>query len=244
MARYRRLTHPPLREALIDLRLSEQLADSFVEELADKRIPGYDTITKMFRAAVSLQVSRNLEPAIAKGAGEHFGWRFDMKDGSRVAQLRRDGMTYNVLKGYTTWDDMKSAAQDVWNLYREWGSPRLVQRVAVRYTNVIDLPVGTDADAYMTSGPRIPSDLPQMFSSFLSRVVVPFSPEKATAVITLALEAPLEAVAPVVLDIDAFVTETFAPDSPDIWTRLGALREIKNRIFFSSLTEKALEAYS
>lgn len=48
----------------------------------------------------------------------------------------------------------------------------------------------------------------------------------------------------VILDIDAFAV---APDgafkSGDVWERIDELRDLKNKIFFSSLTANGIERY-
>lgn len=41
----------------------------------------------------------------------------------------------------------------------------------------------------------------------------------------------------VVLDIDAACEQSFGPDGPEMWEKLGALRKAKNVAFFGSLTE-------
>jgi len=245
VAEHRQLTHPPLREALIDIRIPEELPDSFIQAVAERTPRGFETQTKIWRGKWTFKVEQTKpeETAVTQDLGEQFGWRYDSKGGAKVVQLRRDGMTFSVLKGYTNWNEAKSSAQDLWRHYCEWGSPRMVNRLAVRYINVLELPPGADSDAYLTAGPRIPPELPQTFNNFLHRILIPFTPERANAIVTQALEAPLESGVPIVLDIDAFFSCTLAPDSPEIWTQLDRLREIKNRIFFASVTEKALEAY-
>jgi uncharacterized protein (TIGR04255 family) len=242
VAEHRQLAHPPLREALIDLRLSEELPDSFLNRAAGHKLSGYDTVTKILRGSLALQMTKPEEPPVTKVASEQFGWRYDAGDGSRVAQLRRDGMTYSVVKGYTKWEDARFSAQQLWRHYIEWGSPKSVSRLAVRYINVLQVPTGVDLDAYLTAGPRIPPGLPQIHNSFLHRVVIPFAPT-TTAIVTQVLESMLESSASVVLDIDVFMNGSFSPDSAEIWTELDNLRIIKNQIFFAALTEKALEAY-
>ena len=47
----------------------------------------------------------------------------------------------------------------------------------------------------------------------------------------------------ILLDVDAFMDVDWAPDDPRITERLGSLRELKNRGFFGSLTERSAEMY-
>lgn len=75
------------------------------------------------------------------------------------------------------------------------------------------------------------------------RVVVPM--ERGIAIITQAIdEAGLtEQILPVILDIDVFVEREFDPSGDEIWGCLDDLREMKNDIFYKSLTPAAWEKY-
>jgi len=70
-------------------------------------------------------------------------------------------------------------------------------------------------------------------------VLVPFEQDGATAIITQTLEMPALAV----LDVDVFTECSLEGTSVEIWSRLEKLRNIANRVFFSSLTEKVIESY-
>ena len=48
---------------------------------------------------------------------------------------------------------------------------------------------------------------------------------------------------PAVLDIDVFTEVSLEGASEETWSRLDDLRNIADRIFFSSLTEKVIESY-
>jgi uncharacterized protein (TIGR04255 family) len=47
----------------------------------------------------------------------------------------------------------------------------------------------------------------------------------------------------IVIDIDCYVMESMRPDDARLFERLGELRNMKNRIFFGSLTDRALEMF-
>jgi uncharacterized protein (TIGR04255 family) len=120
-----------------------------------------------------------------------------------------------------------------------------VSRTAARYINVIDLPPQSELNDYLTAGPQIPSELPQILEIFLQRVLVRYQAD-IYAAITQASEpsGPVPPSARVILDIDVFANRAFAAESGELWTLADTLRGIKNAIFFSSVTERALERYA
>jgi uncharacterized protein (TIGR04255 family) len=246
VAEHKQLTRPPLREALIDLRLGEELPLSTISEMGNHQLPDFEPPVQMWRGKITFPVAppKLPPPPIAQERDEPFGWRYATAGGSRIVQLRRDGLTFSVLQGYTNWAETKASAHAVWQQYCDWGRPAQVARVAVRYINVLTVPVGADFDVYLSAGPRVPPGAPNALSGFLNRVVIPFPQEKTWAVVTQALEQSKDpSVSAVILDIDVWRESRYPADSGDIWITLDSLRDIKNRIFFGSVTEIALEPY-
>lgn len=238
MARQRQLSRPPLREALIDIRLTNQLPISFAEALKDKVIPGYERKQQINFSEFSFDVGSGQ----SSGKQELAGWRYESPDSSRVVQVRRNGMTYSVLRDYKDWPEIKAATQEIWNLYRQWVSGIEIGRTAARYINVMEFPFGAELNDYLTAVPRIPDDLPQQLAHFLARVTVPFKHD-IFAIITQALEPSVEPATRVIVDIDVYAQRVFAGDSAELWDFIDYLREVKNMVFFSLVTERTLEAY-
>ena len=102
-------------------------------------------------------------------------------------------------------------------------------------------------DTVLTAGPKIPPDLPQNLTQFVTRVVLPMQTEGIVLTVLQSLQ-PAAAdgslgPAHVVLDIDAACEQTIAPDSTQMWERLEALRDAKNMAFFGSLTEPTWRSF-
>lgn len=232
-----RLKHPPLREALIDLRLRDELPDSVLPKFEAPK--GFPVSKAIRQGQFQFQVEKD-KPIHAHVVTEgEFGWRYENEDGSAVVQFRRNGLGYSVLKNYTSWDVLREAASNAWHGFLAVSGPVQVSRLAARYINGIAIPLGADLDEYLTAAPRIPEPLPQIVTSFIHRVFIPFTEHKATAIVTQTLETP----APAVLDIDVFIECSLDGASAEVWSELEKLRSIKNKIFFSSLTPKALDLY-
>jgi uncharacterized protein (TIGR04255 family) len=173
------------------------------------------------------------------------GYRMDSEDGSQVAQFRVDGFTFSRLPKYETFDEMRQEAQRLWVAYASCLQPEAVTRVAVRYINVMELPVGGyPLTAFLTAPPMLPNRLPQAFSSFLERLVFQEPKTGASVILTQAFEGVAgDGRYPVTLDIDAFRDREFEPNDAAIWAFLEELRNLKNDVFFESITEQTVELY-
>jgi len=69
------------------------------------------------------------------------------------------------------------------------------------------------------------------------RLQIPFDSPPAIAIVTQALQPNADEKAPYIFDIDVFRGAQSQSNSDDIWNSLHELRQVKNRVFFESLTE-------
>jgi uncharacterized protein (TIGR04255 family) len=119
--------------------------------------------------------------------------------------------------------------------------------VGLRYINKFDIPLFPQAlrdfNEYLTAAPIVPEGLPQGVNSFLTRVVIHDPEIDAAAIITQAFEQIIDPkFIPIILDIDAFKQKDRIGEE-EAWQALEELRHFKNKIFFSSITEKAKELF-
>src|SRR5437879_1369487 len=95
------LSHPPLSEALIDIRLREDLP---VGVLLGLRPPdGFPVTRELRQGQFQFKLDKDKlakAEVVAEGA---LGRRYEREDGSEVIQLRRNGLTYSILKNYQGW---------------------------------------------------------------------------------------------------------------------------------------------
>jgi hypothetical protein len=79
---------------------------------------------------------------------------------------------------------------------------------------------------------------------FLTRVHVADEPRDSAAVIVQALEPQFDPnVMSLLLDIDAYHELSLSPTDQDLLALFQQLRELKNEIFYASITEKSVEMY-
>ncbi len=91
----------------------------------------------------------------------------------------------------------------------------------------------------------LPDALPQSVGKFLLRYELrDFASDSCVNVSWALTELGDSSGVPVILDIDAYRPETLAMHGEGIWTGLEALRDLKNRCFFGSLTDDAVALYT
>lgn len=242
-----RLAHPPIHEAVIDLRIGSRddqnglltnlrsLAESFAADY-----PRVQTL-KTFEGRIHFEEAG---PSFEAGSGTLIGFMIRSEDERRFAQLRTTGLTVGHLKPYSSWDALFSDAWEVWTSYENTVSPQSVTRIATRFVNRLELPLRFNTEEYFTIPISVPDGLPDNLNAFEYSYVLDAG-DGLLAKVRLATERPSgqSAKSLVILDSDCFVPSVRPADDPAIRDDFGRLRELKNKIFFRTLTEKAVDLY-
>lgn len=246
MAAPRDLRNPPIVEALVDIRAAVSASPEAFEAVARELQSTYPTrkIRRGVKAEFRVEEGRLIPPT-----AEDLGFQGVMlysESGQALVQFRPDGFTFNNLKSYLGGDMLLVEALRLWSLFSDRLHPTAVTRVALRYINQLNLPYRHNDDfaKYLTAAPSTPAGAPQSVSEFLSRVVAYDSEASATIVTTQQLTTPDPSGFPlVVIDVDAFCMGEFPTDAQALRATLDTLRTLKNRTFFSLLTDAAVELF-
>lgn len=243
MAHARHLRNAPIREALVDIAVKIR-PETQLDLLASlQALIGEEfSIRQEIRSA---EVEVDLTQETNKVINTPVGYMFRTSDQKRVVQFKLNGFTFNWLRPYTDWNDLRAHALRMWQIYSEALQPEKVTRLALRYINQLELPIPAgDFSEYLAAQPNIPPALPQKVSNFFTRVAIHDDLTDCGAIITQVYEGLVNPkVFPLILDIDASKSVSLPSNAEEIWTILDQLRDFKNRIFFESLTEDAVRIF-
>lgn len=245
MTSYPQLSHPPIREGLIDIQFENEISKEFVDRhnvIASKE---YEKSTPIWHAIFNFSPEKITKDQVSNST---VGYRYDNSSPPNVLQCRTKGFTFSRLTPYSNWDDLSLNAKKAWNSFTCNSQEIVVNRIAVRFINQIELnlPI-SDFNEFLRCSPDIPEQLNTGLSAFLQRVVIPVPENNCIAIVIQALDEPtIEPITSlkILLDIDVFKTVKIDSKNTElIWQELEKLRNIKNRIFFSFITEKLIERY-
>ena len=237
--------NPPIIEAVIDWRVQNRpdlTLDSLLE-VHHKLQADFPDVRVLKRGDVQLQMGESIHESKSISTR---GYGFVSEGGEQMCQFRLDGFSFHRLRPYSDWDSVFGAADALWNIYRDNVSPSSVTRIALRYINQIEVPgPPVVMNDFFTVSPAIIPNVSGPVSSFLSRVQMLDAKTRNTATVTFASErSEKEGLEPVILDIDVFRQKEIDPsDSPAMDKIFADLRELKNRIFESSITDRTRELF-
>lgn len=232
----------PIREAVLDIKvigLNDRTFEDFNQlfETIKNQYPNKRRINTLQGSFVIKDNNTKTDEEIVSG---FHGVIFSSEKQNRQVQFRKDGFTYNFLSPYTNWNDLKGESQKLWELFLNKFPEIKVERMALRYINRVVIPRPFDhIEDFITNVPPIPKGLPQIYNTFFSQIEIPCNRDGYVALINSTIETPTPKEVPFILDIDIYkgVKENFNFNDFDY------IREVKNAIFESCITDKARELF-
>lgn len=248
MADPRQLSNPPLREALIDIRVVQE--DTFDPERVHGVRPlvvgDYPTVQHQWVLEGQIHIGEDAQP-VPPGRRRFNGLIFHDADSKQVAQFRVDGFSFSRLSPYTDWNDVFPEAMRLWQIYLDVLTPQYVSRVAVRYVNAIEVSPPVELEEYFTAPPYIPDGAPtDALVNFLMRTTSTHSEWDVSVHLTHASEdVSTDGAVTIVLDLDVFKVVQLRPmeDQAVLESVFDQLRDVKNRMFFASITDELVGRY-
>lgn len=250
MAALRFLSHPPIREAIVEVKC-EPVELVRLDELRERLAAAFPN-TRPFRlASLASQLPEERRSTEGDPAGSRTtGWRCESGDGTEVALIRQDGLSFGRLAGYPGWEAFTDRFLSVWVSFVDVARPLEVRRIAVRYVNDLRLPIGDQFhfERFLTTAPRPPAGLAPEIADFLTQMTLPGGAEGLRIAVTQATDAASRTATelPVTVDIDASWDRPMPVDDRfpvRLSNALGTLRDLKNRVFFGLVTEELVSAY-
>lgn len=169
------------------------------------------------------------------------GFRLQREDEPFVAQFTFNGLVFSRLAPYDRWETFEAEALRLWDIFVELMAPAALQRLGVRFINRIELFRGEEPSRYLRIAKEttIVIDLP--VETFLHRDVyaVPGTPYRINLVRTIQPPDKPDETRGLILDIDVFAEELGELEREPLVQRLAEMRWLKNKAFFSCITEQA-----
>jgi len=245
------LAEAPIIEAVFDIKVELPPDLDLAKLVAEARkafAEDYPKASKFFHH--SLQVSPG-EDAAGEIEREKTvrGVRLRHHAENQLIHIHQEGFSFNRLAPYTSFDDYLPEVRRCWYRFVELARPVVVRRITLRNINRVRLPREEDGTvplkSYVLAAPRKPEIHGVGMTGFMSQLRLTEPKNDLEAMVTLASEPNHSdhTSASMILDIEAFSTQSFDADDKNIWTAFHLLRNLKNRIFHASLSEECLQPY-
>lgn len=250
MAKVRPLKVPPIVEAVFQLTVdSVENRDVSSNDLAELGFEGNwrkkDTLKGEFTLPPG---SEPIQPPSVKRTHEGFTlFAPTFEAPEEVVDFEFKRFSYHRLPGYDSFANSVGRLEPYWERYLELFAPQNVESLSVRFLNAITIPGASfEYRDYFEAPLPVPPDLQDLVDgtqSFRSDLNLDLS-GPYTAYVSSRLKGRNSAGVEIILDIKVKRSELFAATNwAGISGALAGLREVKNKLFFGSLTEKAVSLF-
>ena len=154
---------------------------------------------------------------------------------------------FNQNGNYKGWDLFIEDCKRVWEIYYNEFFNKVeftITGISIRFINKIEIPIDkiNQTSVFKTTIYAEPGVIPDTVNSYLIKYTVPFIESDTIANVIQSLEAIEEDIYPFMFDIDVIMNRFINP--AELWHSFSYLREIKNKIFFSNITDETLKLIS
>ena len=173
------------------------------------------------------------------------GYQMWASNNQELHTCRLDGFSYNKLKPYIDGNDAILKTIQGWQIFKAQIKDIEIDRFAVRNINVIDIPASRfELKDYL----RLSADIPEILSahtliSFFNNVILNFPDEGASCSVTITPQPSTNGGKSILLDIEAKKDNENVVDEDGIKSELECLKYVKDKVFFSIITDKARELF-
>jgi len=235
------LSKAPIVEAVIEIRVvpSAKWDESSLQSELKRHLPDYPKVETMRQKSFQLPIRKQNNP-IFEDLG-CVGFKVHSIDNLHIAQFNKEAFVFSRLKPYEDWEQLSGEALRLGAIYYELLKPKEVIRVGLRFINRIAIKQEKVEFADYYKYPPAPlKELDWTLTGYLHHDVMQV-PGTAYRVNLIKTVQNVPGEIGLILDIDVFTQNPFEYNEPRIKECLEKMRWVKNKIFFSSMTEKVLE---
>lgn len=234
MVQIRPLSHPPIREAILEFQIAPEVNIS-IEELGQWEIPStYSALDIKKSSRMSFKMKADL--TFGEGSPSQSIEGGVSRDSERniAIQIMRNRLTINKLAPYTNFDSLKNEAQIFLKQYQRILKPEQIRRVGLRYINEIYL--SEPVQHYLVNELVPQGELARQAIRSHQRYEIRPAEQQIGGLVQIIVENESKRL---FIDIDTFSERPYQANDDMIWGEsVEQLHSLKNKLFFSTITEE------
>lgn len=241
------LANAPVLEAVIHWRARSEtqlVPQELLKQLTGK-LPDYPVVSPQHE--LEMEFTAGPEGASHSQKAHWKGFRLESEDKLHIAQFGRNGFAFSRLKQYDDWSQFTGEAIRLWEIYVEIAEPIEIERLGIRFINMIEVANPAKLASWLVNPPQSPEGLNLPVQNFVhqTRYSIPDHPYglNVVQVIQPSANSPGGSLS-LILDLDVS-TDQLPVESNDsqMMERLEDMRWIKNKAFQSYMTEAAITKF-
>lgn len=239
MASFIKLKNTPIKEIIFTISFIETITEEKLGEFKDSIVTStkFTDTNKGFNTHVV--ATKGVEPT----ANISFdGYILRCAESSKVIQARRGSFAFHKVKEYESFDNLTTEFKKYWNSFVKCCGSLTVHNISVRYLNFIVKNIDETSNSLVTIKTTYPfaGKMEDVFTQ--CRFNYEKKPDiKANVIVADGKEQNNDGV---ILDIILSKKLQNEQDDIKIFGKLNDMRDVKNDIFFQSITEETIKKYN
>lgn len=244
------LPNAPIVEAVINWQAAplDPFDPKGLHKVLKEKLPEYPEITPQ----VEVKVEHHVGPDGSRSSQSHAWQAFQVgrQDAPYVAQFRKNGLVVSRLQPYERWTSFRDEALRLWAIYEEIAAPPEIQRIGLRYINLVPVISPEAVGQYLRTPPEFPGNpigcgLPLTQFTHQSRFDIPGHELQLNLVETVQPAPPgSKHKLNLIVDFDIFSTGNRVPiDDFRSGSVFETMRWLKNKAFFSIFSDEAISQF-
>ncbi len=191
------------------------------------------------------QVTANIDIATGQASSSilNAGYKLETPDRSQLVIIQPGFLSAIQRPPYTSWEALSGLAHEQWDILKKVRSYSRLAKVSTRFINRIDIPATKDhvldLPQYLVAGLSLPEFAQRKsLTNFYVNCALLDEDTKFTNVLQLAVTpSPLIDHLSFVIDIDISSNFPVPMRDDELWEFIGGLRDRKNQLFESCITD-------
>ena len=238
MADKKHYPRPPITEAVLELRIESPLSTRDMERIRDRFKSTYSIVEELQEIELlfaGVKVELKLRAA---------GFKMTNRNAVDVLMLKPSTLGTIRLAPYEDWMQLSGQTKENWSLFTKVVGRKQVSRIGSRFINRVDIPNkllnGRRVTELFRTGVKLASDIRGHIEnfSFSMTTIHKASGAKLTIQSAVVIPPPLIEHTSVTLDTDAYWDEAIPLRIDEMWAKADVLRDVKNDVFESSITDE------
>lgn len=254
MQNWPELSKPPVQEAILDFRfrlpsnIKDENLESFCNAISAEFPHKNSRFTINLTGQIAPPASKDAPQPDLKTTRFQDGFMLSSADKKTVLQFASSFFSFHIIEPYRNWPTLINEGKRLWEIFTKHIPDITVVNISLRYLNRIELQEEQLAEGfnkYFNLMPIIPVGLPTILNNFFMQLSIPDESNELVSIINFTYEPPNNNINKFMLDISVMLSNAANINCLDtqIWEKVSKLRDFKNQIFFSSITDTTKNIY-
>lgn len=237
MPEYKKLKTTPIKEIIFNISYSENIKNEDLERFCSvpEILEEFKDVKQGFAANIKAGKDRALTTHISNDG-------YMLKSDMHVIQVKVGSFAFHKVKGYEDFEGLFNRLSSFWKSYLEVTGDLTINNISLRYLNFIEVSEGEDVDRLI----HVKVDHPYGYEIKNKLLQLHFTDKNSpdlniNVVITKGKDGLRNG-----LILDIFLNHAIKDNQKDyseVFNKFNLMREVKNDIFFKTLTDYTLNKY-